>query len=153
MTAITAMTAATVYSRTRRVLQEPPDRLEGQETTDRDGDEEDQLLDRDVGGQRPADEVPVVESPVVAGDGHDVPDQEERDGRDERHEQTTRTPPDTRADHELERQRDDQAGGHQRQVLELVHGLQIVPGIARRPRAGHRAGAPVGSPAMASATP
>jgi len=99
-------------------------RLEGQDPTDRNQQEKDQLLDWRVARELNAGRQPAAETPVMGGDGGDIPHPENGDDWPQGPPQPLRPAPHPRREDELERQRHHRAQAHQDQILEVVH---VVP--------------------------
>src|SRR6478609_2326475 len=129
--ASTATTASTVYSGTgvragaaaAHEAEHLPHRLVGEQAADRDDEEEDELFERHPQGQLDAGDVERVVGPVATPDADDVPHREGDHDRHHRGQEQGRPAIDARAEDELERQGDRDAGRHEEQVLVAIHAV------------------------------
>jgi hypothetical protein len=161
----TDMAAATVYSGMRTSplatsgLRATPlaatapkqgaDGLVGEEGAQRYDDEEHQLLDRDSERQARSRGVARAVVPMSARDRDRVPDEERDDHEGEDECQPARPAVDPGTEHELQRQGDGKAGGHEQEVLVAVDRSAspvVVADVGAATRGGPVAGGDVGIP-------
>lgn len=108
-----------------RAGEQVSDRLEGQERTEGDDDEEHELFDRHPERELDPDHVATIEPPVPAGDRQRVLQVEDRHDGQQGSGEPTWAPADAGPEEGLEGDGEGHTQAHEEEVLEAVHRLTL----------------------------